>query len=50
MTSKENLARIIEERNKRMQGCGLTFIALYGTGVIDEDAHEEDYEDGYFGR
>ncbi len=26
------------------------FAVMYGTGVIDEDAHEEDYEDGYFGR
>ncbi len=29
-----------------------TFAVMYGKGLnlVDEDDHEEDYEDGYFGR
>ncbi|CAH9012848.1 hypothetical protein VP424E501_P0064 [Vibrio phage 424E50-1] len=50
MTDKENLARIIEARKKRHQGQLHSYVSLFGTGVIDEDSDEPDYEDGYFGR
>ncbi len=52
MTDKEKNTVTFTVAKERSESDLHIFQIMYGKGlnIIDEDAHEEDYEDGYFGR